>query len=280
VKRLLLSLVVLCWLGSVAQVYSRDLPYHFYPGLRISETKPLTSRELTALIRELSWISGLRLTVNVDGTIHYDPELAAVGGSVIARELLVKAIDNSDSFAVESASQSAQVAFAQIESTMTYRDGINPPRDEWVIRIDFADFAQLRGDAVAIKAFNPGMNLMHELTHAILRLPDPDGPNDTLGPCERYLNRMRDELGLPSRQYYFPKTKLARSPASLSQILQGELKFTLGDPHSRKVEESLLTFDIAMVVDTQRVKSIPSDFFSAQSLRPLRRCGELICKNN
>jgi hypothetical protein len=173
----------------VVQADTRDLPYHFHPGLRISQTKPLTTRELKALIRELSWISGLRLKVNVDGTILYDAEFAVVGGSAIAREL-------------------------------------------------------------------------------------------SLGQCERYLNRMRDELGLPLRQYYFPKTKLARSPASLSQILQGELKFTLGDRHSRKVEESLLTFDIAMVVDTQSVKSIRSDFFSAQSLRPLRLCGELICKNN
>ena len=83
-----------------------------------------------------------------------------------------------------------------------------------------------------------------------------------LGQCERYLNLMRAELGLPLRQYYFPKTRLARSPASLSQILQGELNFTRADPHSKKAEESLLTFNIEMVVDSQRVKSkssIPSD---------------------
>jgi hypothetical protein len=90
---------------------------------------------------------------------------------------------------------------------------------------------------------------MHELAHAILKLPDPEGPNDPLGQCERYLNLMRAELGLPLRQYYFLKTRLARSPASLSQILQGELKFT------KKAEESLLTFDIAMVVDTYGSKS-------------------------
>ena len=264
--RLILFLAGLCWLSSVAQADTRDLPYRFHPGLRISQTKPLTTRELTDLIRELSWLSGLHLKVNVDGAIHYDHELPAVGGSAIARELLVKAIDNADSFAVESANQSAQVAFAQIESTMTYSDGINPTHNVWVIRIDFADFAQLRGDAKAVKAFNPGMNMMHELAHAILNLPDPDGPNDPLGQCERHLNLMRAELGLPLRQYYFPKTRLARSPASLAQVVQAEIKFT--HPHAKKVEESLLTFDIAMVVDTQRVKSkssIPSDFFAMVS---------------
>ncbi|HET6976203.1 MAG TPA: hypothetical protein VFI24_07765 [Pyrinomonadaceae bacterium] len=244
-QRLIFIVAVLC-LSSSAQAHTDDLPYRFHPGLRISHTKPLTTRELTVLIGELSALSGLRLNVDVAGTIHYDTESPAVGGSAIARELLVKAIDASDSFSVESANQSAQVAFAQIESTMSYRDGINPQRNVWVIRIDFADFAQLRGDAAAVKAFNPGMNLMHELTHAIVGLPDPDGPNDQLGECERYLNLMRAELGLPLRQYYFPKTRLARSPASLSQILQGEFKFTQG---------ATLTFNVAMVVDTERMKS-------------------------
>ena len=278
-KRLLSTVVGLCWLSAVAQAHTLDLPYHFHPGLRISQTKPLTTRDLTGLIRELSSLSGLHFTVDKDGAIRYDTELPAAGGSPIARELLMKAMDNSDSFSVEGANNSAAVAFAQIESTMTYSDGINPRRDQWVIRIDFADFAQLRGDAIAIKAFNPGMNMLHELTHAILKLPDPERPDDPLGQCERHLNLMRAELGLPLRQYYFPKTRFARSPASLAQILQAELKFT----HSKKAEESLLTFDIARVVDIQRSKSkssIPSDFFSAQSLRPLRLCGELICKNN
>jgi len=268
VKRRLLSLVVgLCCLNAWTEGYTRDRPYHFHPGLRISQTKPLTTQERTGLIRELSSLSGLHLTVNADGAIHYD-KLAAVGGSAIARELLVKAIDNSDSFSVESANHSAAVAFAQIESTMTYSDGINPRLNEWVIRIDFNDFAQLRGDAVAIKAFHPGMNVMHELTHAILKLPDPEGPNDPLGQCERHLNLMRSDLGLPLRQHYFPKTRLARSPASLSQILQGELRFMLGDPHSKNVEESLLTFNVAMIVDTQKAKSktsLPPDYLAMVS---------------
>jgi hypothetical protein len=207
------------------------------------------------LIRELSSLSGLHLKVDVDSTIHYDPELPAVDGSATARELLVKAIESSDSFSVESADDSKRIAFAQIESTTTYRNGTNPPQTEWVIRIDFTDYTQLKGDAAAIKAFNPGMNLMHELAHAILKLPDPEGPNDPLGQCEQYLNLIRADLGLPLRQHYSPKTRWARSPASPSQILQGELKFTRGDLHLKKAEESLLTFDIAMVVDPERAKS-------------------------
>jgi hypothetical protein len=252
-QRRLLSIVVgRCWLSCWTKGYTRDGPYYFHPGLRISQTKPLSTRELDGLIRELSSLSGLHLKVDAAGSIHYDSELPAVGGSPIARELLMKAIDNSDSFSVESADRSKRIAFAQIESTTDYKSGTNPPHTEWVIRIDFADFAQLGGDAAAIKAFSPGMNLMHELTHAILKLPDPEGPNDPLGRCERYVNLMRAELGLPLRKYYFTKTKWARTPTSQFQILQGELKFTQEDPDSRKAKESLLTFDVATIVDNPK----------------------------
>lgn len=247
-KRRLVSMVVgLCWLCFSTQAHAYDRRYQFHPGLRISQTKPPTDRELTGLIRELSALSGLRLKVSEDGTIHY--ELPFVGGSAIARELLVKAIDGSDSFSVESANRSQQIAFAQIESTTTYKNGTNPPQTEWVIRIDFADFAQVRGDAAAIRAFNPATNVMHELTHAILKLPDPVSSNDPIGQCERHLNLVRAELGLPLREHYLPKTRLARSPASLAQILQGEIRFT------KQAKESLLTFDLAMVVDADRLKS-------------------------
>ena len=264
-RRLLCIVAGLCWLSSWTNAYAQDLPYHFHPGIRISQTKPVKTRELTGLIRELSWLSGLDLKVDVDGAIHYNRNLPAVGGSAIARELLGKAIDSSDSFSVESADHSTQVAFAQIESTLSYTDEAKRRHNDWVIRIDFADFTQLKGDTDVLKAFNPGMNMMHELTHAILSLPDPEGPDDRLGECERYLNLMRAELGLPLRQHYLPKTRLARSPASLSQILQGEINFTHGHLSSKKAKQSLLTFNIAMVVDTQRVKSknpIPSDLFA------------------
>jgi hypothetical protein len=264
-QRRLLWIAAVCCLSSWTNAYTQDLPYHFHPGIRISQTKPLTTRQLTGLIRELSSLSGLDLKVDGDGAIHYDRNLPAAGGSAIARELLVKAIDSSDSFSVESADHSTQVAFAQIESTLSYTDEANRRHNDWVIRIDFADFAQLKGDADVLRAFNPGMNMMHELTHAILRLPDPEAPGDELGECERYLNLMRAELGLPLRQHYLPKTRLARSPASLSQILQGEINFTHEYLNSKKAKQSLLTFNIAMVVDTQRVKSknsIHSDLFA------------------
>jgi hypothetical protein len=213
----------------------------------------------------------LDLKVDLNGSIHYDRKLPALGGSAIARELLATVIDGSDSFTLESANHSTQIAFAQIESILDYTDGANQRANEWVIRIDFADFAQLRGDTAVLKAFSPGTNMLHELIHAMLKLPDPEGPNDRLGPCERYLNLIRAELGLPLRQNYFPKNRVATSPESLSQILQGELNFTHEDLNLKKAKQSLLTFNIARVVDIERVKSnmsIPPDLLALSS-RPL-----------
>jgi hypothetical protein len=234
-------------------VNAQVLPYRFHPGIRISKTKSPTTRQLGALMRELSFLSGLALQLDLDGTIHYD-KLHVSSGSALARELIVMAIDGADSFSLENANSSKQVAFAQIESILDYQNG-NQRAVEWVIRIDFADFAELRGDTAVLKAFNPATNLLHELIHAVLNLPDPDGPTDRLGPCERYLNRIRAELGLPLRQNYFPKNRVTRSPESLSQILQGELNFTPVDPEFEKVKQSSLTFNIARVVDRERVKS-------------------------
>jgi len=222
-------------------------------------------------MRELAFLSGLDLKVDPNGSILFDHKLAPLGGSVIARELLTSAIDGSDSFSVESVNHSPQIAFAQIEAILDYTNGANQRANEWAIRIDFTDFAQLRGYTDALRAFSPGTNILHELIHAILKLPDPEGPDDRLGRCERYLNLIRAELRLPLRQQYLPKNRFARSPESLSQILQGEFNFTHEDRNLKTEKQSLLTFNIALVVDLERRKSnmlLPPDLV-ARSSRPL-----------
>jgi hypothetical protein len=221
----------------------------------------------------LAFLSGLDLKVDLNGSIQYDHKLPALGGSAIARELLVKTIDGADSFTMESANHSSLVAFAQIESILDYTNG-NQRANEWAIRIDFADFAQLRGDTALLKAFSPGANMLHELIHAILKLPDPEQPNDRLGPCERYLNLIRAELGLPLRQNYVPKNRFVRSPESLSEIFQGELNFTDEDPNLKQPKQSLLTFNIARVVNAARLgsgTSLPPDLVALSSRPPIRK---------
>ena len=252
-RQLLYVLAYLLCLGFVNCAYAQTLPYRFQPGIQFSKTRPPTNRQLSGLMQELALLSGLNLKVDRNGTVHYE-KLNASGGSAIARELLMRAINGPDSFIVESTDYSSQVAFAQIESILDYKNG-NVRATEWVIRIDFADFAHLRGDTPVLKAFSPGTNLLHELIHAVLNLPDPEGPRDGLGLCERYLNHIRAELGLPLRKNYFPKNRIARSPESLSQILLGELNFTHEDSNLKEAKQLSLIFNIAMVVDAERVRS-------------------------
>ena len=272
-RRLLYVGSTLLCLGCFCSAYTQDRPYRFQPGIRISRTRPPTTRQLSSLIRELAFLSGLDLKVDLNGSIQYDHKLPALGGSAIARELLVKTIDGADSFTMESANHSSLVAFAQIESILDYTNG-NQRANEWAIRIDFADFAQLRGDTALLKAFSPGANMLHELIHAILKLPDPEQPNDRLGPCERYLNLIRAELGLPLRQNYVPKNRFVRSPESLSEIFQGELNFTDEDPNLKQPKQSLLTFNIARVVNAARLgsgTSLPPDLVALSSRPPIRK---------
>ncbi|HTG93006.1 MAG TPA: hypothetical protein VL866_10490 [Pyrinomonadaceae bacterium] len=273
-RRSLYVVATLWCLCSFSSAYTQDLPYRFHPGMRISKMRPPTIRQLSGLMRELVFFSGLDLKVDHNGSIHYEHELPELAGSAIARELLATAIGGPDSFTVESANHSPQIAFAQIESILDYTDRENQRATEWVIRIDFADFAQLRGDTAVLKTFSPGTNLLHELIHAILKLPDPAGPSDRLGPCERYLNLIRAELGLPLRQNYFPKNRIARTPESLSQILQGELTFTHEDPKLKNAKHSSLTFDLARIVDPKKVRSdrsLPPDLVALSSRLPIQK---------
>lgn len=268
-SRLLLYIAAgCCGLSFFSDAYTQNLSYCFRPGMRISQTRAPTTRELNSLMRELAFLSGLDLKVDSNGSVHYDRTLPVSGGSAIARELLETAIDSSDSFIVESANRSARVAFAQIESTLDYDDGSSQRHKEWVIRIDFFDFAQLRGDDAALRAFSPGTTLLHELTHSILKLPDPETPDDPLGPCERHLNLIRAELDLPLRQNYVPKNRFARIPDSLLQTRQAEFIFSLNDRSARRAKQLSLTFNIVIVVDTEKVKSnrsSPSDLVALRS---------------
>jgi hypothetical protein len=127
---------------------------------------------------------------------------------------------------------------------------------DWHIRIDFADFKELRGDSAAIASFNPGIAVFHELIHAILGYPDPLTLDDRLGQCERHLNRMRVELGLAEREHYFPKERPAISPESAAQIYQGSLAFGRQVGSTRKRKEFLMTFNLDRVVDLDLARTM------------------------
>lgn len=236
-------------------VFGQDSLYRFRPGVHLSDTNAPNAKQLRVLLDELRALTGFKgMQIKPNGDLVLGDRSLIEGGSEIARKLLAAAIDGKDSFALERRDGSATIAFAQIEPLLDYRDGTDVVRQDWSIRIDFADFKELRGDQAAIKSFGPGMNLLHELVHAILGYSDPVTANDPLGQCERHLNLIRDELGLPLRQHYFPNIRYAASPESIGKIFQGQIYFARASGSSQKSNEYSLTFKLNRVFDAGSIR--------------------------
>jgi hypothetical protein len=227
--------------------FGKDSIYRFRQGFHLSDKHPPNSKQLKLFLDELRGLTGFKeIQIKSDGDLSLGNR-SIEGGSEIARNLLAAAIDSKDSFALENSDHSATITFAQLESTLVYRDSTNVARQDWSIRIDFADFKELRGDEAAIRSFGPGMNVLHELVHAILGYPDPVTANDELGQCERHLNLIRAELGMPLRQNYFPSNRYAAGPDSISRILQAEITFARRNDSSKQAYS--LTFNLDRVFD-------------------------------
>lgn len=252
-----LTLAAICLLTgfSVARAARNDSVYRYRKGFHLSRERPLSKKELSRLfngIKSLTGFSAIKIDSNGDLTIADRSQFC--GGSAIARGLFTAALDGDESFTIESHEHSAQIAFAQLDSVVRYSDGTGRSYEDWRIRIDFADFRELRGDEAAIASFDPGMAFMHELTHAILRYPDPVDANDQLGDCERYLNRIRAELKMPVREHYYPKNRLAVVFGSLAEISQGTIIFVQDDESQKKQKEFPVTFDLNKVFDLSKAR--------------------------
>jgi hypothetical protein len=231
-----------------------DSIYRYHKGLHLSRERPLTNKELGLLVNGLRTLTGfltIEITSNRDLTVADRAQIS--GGSALARDLFTAALDGDESFTIENWAHSSRIAFAQLDSVLRYSNG-GRSYEDWRIRIDFADFRELRGDKAALASFDPGMAFMHELTHAILRYPDPLDLNDQLGDCERYVNRIRAELRLPLREHYYPKNRVAISPGSLTGTPQGTIAFAINDEPARKQKSFSVTFALDQVVDFSKAK--------------------------
>jgi len=254
-KSLTLAAICLLTIFSVARAAQNDSVYRYRKGIHLSRERPLSKKELGRLIngiKSLTGFSAVKIDSNGDLTITDRSQFS--GGSAIARDLFTAAIDGDESFTIESREHSAQIAFAQLDSVLRYSDGTGRSHEDWRIRIDFADFRELRGDEAAIASFDPGMAFMHELTHAVLRYRDPVDANDQLGDCERYLNRIRVELGLPVREHYYPKNRLAVVFGSLAEISQGTITFVQDDENPKKQKSFFVSFDLNKVFDLSKAR--------------------------
>jgi hypothetical protein len=202
-------------------------PAGSYPsGVRNSSgPQRLNESQLRMLQESLRQKTGfVELGFDRQGALKLGNRQNIAGGSATARTLLQAAVDSANLYELESHERSPDVAFARILD-MEYRIDESGQRvNIYQAQIDFADFDSLRGPREAKASFEPGIALLHELTHGVLKLQDPPGDTDEIGECEAHVNQMRRELRLPERLYYHPGISVTRI-AGAKGIVHARLVF-------------------------------------------------------
>jgi len=235
-----------------------EKPYSFRAGLQSSKQLPLKGRELESLLNGLRFCTGfMELHFDESGQLQLGDRTRVSRGSNTARQLLVAAVESRDSFILEASKHSPVIAFAEIEATDIYIDAMNAKHNVWRVRLDFSDFAHLRGPDKAVTSFGPALALLHELGHGVLKKDDLLTQADQLGECERHMNLIRRELGLPERESYQPRGWKGVSPGSSAESLQAEFRFSMIDEHSNKKKTFYLAFDVDRVCDVGKIQSLP-----------------------
>ncbi|MFN7929416.1 MAG: SPOR domain-containing protein [Blastocatellia bacterium] len=205
------------------------------PGIRNSPTADsMKFTEAEQLAASLRSISGFQdLTFDERGVLVLGARIT--GGSELARTLLRAALESKAAIEIESLAGSDLVVFgAYINASFKNAEGKTAQISK--IQLDFRDFAELRGDARLLSAFDPGFVFLHELAHGIWDLPDDE--RGGLGECETFINQVRRQLGLPERLTYF--YKIRRQPGGSEW---GEMMFTQPIEGTRRREALKLLWD-------------------------------------
>jgi len=207
--------------------FEYDLPLYRGGLCNGNGNHSLRSQQLQAVLESLRGKSGF-LEMNLDqaGCLTLGDRSRVAGGSPTARELLIATVESDRLFRLESHNHSPNIAFAQLSGGAIYENRRLKARMEVrLLKVDFADFLQLRGSDETLASFDIGFSVLHELAHGVWRLPDAIGDQRQLGSCEERINRMRRELGLPERQSYHATVYMTRRPEGA--VLQAELTFAL-----------------------------------------------------
>jgi hypothetical protein len=223
--------------------------YKFRSGLHLSREHQFSEKDRRLIEKRLGAATGfVDLSFAEDGKLTLGNR-SFVDGSASARSLIEAVVDSKDSFILESTPNSSSIAFAHIESTLDYFDVQGEKHQAWHIRLDLKDFTKLRGSDKTLESFSPVMVLFHELGHGQLKLRDPLDALDALGDCERYVNEIRRELGLPLRDSYVPRSRQPLTASSeeaelrfATQSLRFELESVCGSCRERRSGEFVETW--------------------------------------
>lgn len=182
----------------------------FRTGLRNAPGKEqLSVKQLQQVLQSLRDKTGWQNLFFDEESFLVCPDPAVFnGGSAAARRLLGAALGGADAYDLESHQNSRAVTFARLAQAVDFESRRTGAKiSAYPLQIDFADFQQLRGDGQALKAFDIGLVVLHELGHAVWHLRDAVYAEDEPGECESYINLIRRELQLPERQNYIARVR-------------------------------------------------------------------------
>jgi len=205
------AFAALCSIFSTLLATAGD-PFRYRGGLRNSPgVRKLNAKQLDAVLTSLRDKTGLiEMRFDDNGFLTLGDRTKFSGGSGIARALLDAAATIGHAVDLESHLYSSKVAFARLAEPLAYQHHSSGAKiDVFPLEVDFSDFSKLRGDRLALAAFDLGFVILHELGHAALGLRDDAGDPQGPGECEALINRIRRELNLPERQTYIAQTHTA-----------------------------------------------------------------------
>jgi hypothetical protein len=213
------------------------------PTPRIFLRRNFSTNHRDHLIAKLRKITGLaQLRFESDGSLSIGSESGQ--GSQIARTLLANALNGPDVIVFEDASSRSDVVFCRVvpgRQILSDKSKI----DTHVVLIDFTDFEKVVGDKQARESFDVGWGVLHELDHVVSDTVD-GSVEDHLGECEKHINEMRGELGLPLRaEYFYRQTPLKTNPNFRTNFVS--LSFEQRNTVTGKLKTFLLTWDSSVV---------------------------------
>lgn len=220
----------------------------FCPGVRNAPNeRRFNDKQLALIAQSLRAHTGWQsLVFDDDGFLACPDPQTISGGSAAARKLLGEALWGDAAYDLESHPRSQNVKFARLAGGTDFTSQNKALRiSMYPIQIDLADFRLLTGQRTALKAFDPGIAVLHELAHGVWGLRDAQSEADEPGECENYVNLIRRELHLPERQSYEANTRrLVNFSGLMAELLFIRLTETNG---KLKRERFFLRWDAALV---------------------------------
>lgn len=172
-------------------------------------------------------------------------------GSQTARNLLRQAQAGRSVIILEDASNRQDVVFARV-APGRWKNHASEMPPTFVVLIDFADFDHLMGDRDALRSFDAGWGLLHEIDHVVNDSEDAETSNDA-GECEVHINLMRRECNLPLRtDYFFSYFPYAQQSDFKTRFVR--LAFDQEDATKAKQRRYWVVWDATLVggLDTQQ----------------------------